>query len=282
MTTSRWTLLALLLLTAPYLPWLIDYWQMPASYVMGSPIALACAALAYRRESKGRRQDGAPSTALGISLLSVSLLVYLAASIIFARRSIAGAALAAVVASLFYLRGGWTRLWQFRFTASFLFLAAPVPGLVVNLLNRYLIDFATKASSSVLGLFYSGVEHQGSLIELPRNGALEVVPDCSGLEGIVLFFVLGVLLVFLHPRLGIAWKLALPALGIGFAIAGNLLRIISTGVLQIRDAELAANDTVHQVIGVASLGVMMIALFLLPRLLRGAGPGPRNGEVRPV
>ncbi|PIE24772.1 MAG: hypothetical protein CSA62_02775 [Planctomycetota bacterium] len=272
---KHWNKLALGLLVAPYLPWLFDYWSMPSSYVMGSPIALGSAALAYQRERKSPEANNPANSGLGITLLCLALAAYLAATIIFARRSLAGVSLAAIAASLAYLYGGRPRLWRYRFSLSFLFCAAPVPGLIVDILNRHLIDFATIASSGLLGVLYSGVQHQGNMIILPQNGALAVVPDCSGLEGIVLFFVLGVLIVFLHPRLRLPWKLAMPAIAVALALAGNMLRIVITGMLQIHNPELGANNTLHQIVGISTLAAMMLLLFVLPRFMN------KRGETAP-
>jgi exosortase len=277
-------LLAVALL-APYLELLLMHWFSASGHAMASLLALAAAIMVAWLQRPAALAGPPQRNGLGLALLAVFVLAYALALSVLTRRTLVGGSATAIVACLCYLRYGGQGLQRLRYPLLLALLAIPFPGRLLDFLTYHLVGLASLVGTTVLSWLVAGVSQEGSVIVIAGHGAVEVVEDCSGLDGVLLFLPIAVTVVYFQPRLSGIAKAAILALAMPLALLGNLLRILLSGLLQVHYAELNRSEAFHQVVGIISLGLALLALIWLPRLLRRWPTTnrvtPRTGEATP-
>ncbi|MEO8434656.1 MAG: exosortase [Pyrinomonadaceae bacterium] len=167
---------------------------------------------------------------------------------------------------------------------ALLFLAIPIPAIVLNKIAFPLQLLASRCAVSAIAAFNIPVLRQGNVIELMPLGAtqpkrLEVVEACSGIRSLMTLITLAVVFAyFTHPRGDDAgprdggsgpgrrlksfalWRSVLIVLSaIPIAILTNVLRVSGTGVLARFYGTKVADGFFHSFSG----WVMYIAAFLM-------------------
>ncbi len=161
------------------------------------------------------------------------------------------------------------------FAGTFLLATVPIPGGLMARMGQALVEAAASISHVLLSPFYSGLELLGYSLVLPSGKAVEIVDDCNGLAGILLFPVLVlVLLAFWRVK---KWKLGIFFLSLSFfaAFGGNLLRILLTAIFEFQGVSLNHSPVFHEILGLASLGVFFVPLAFGLYKIQGSG---RKGE----
>jgi exosortase/archaeosortase family protein len=147
------------------------------------------------------------------------------------------------------------------FLAGGLLLATvPIPGGAMARVGQVLVETAATLSHLLLAPFYSGLELLGYSLVLPSGAAVEVVDDCNGLAGILLFPVL-ILILLAYWRVK-KWKVALLFLILSFfaAFGGNLLRILLTAFFEFQGLSWNHSPVFHEILGLVSLGLFFVPL----------------------
>ncbi len=158
------------------------------------------------------------------------------------------------------------------FPIVYLVFGIKITPYVWSRIAEALQDFASKMSYEVLTIISTlfggfGVSRagEGNIIELLTPTMLEphklnVAEACSGLRMLMAFMALGVALAFLFPRTW--WQRAtMILLAVPIALAVNVARVVTLGLLSLHDPDLAKGDF-HVFVGMLML-IPAAGLFLL-------------------
>lgn len=165
--------------------------------------------------------------------------------------------------------GGWSALrWSWP-AIGFLWFMIPLHGQVANLLSNKLQRFATIASAHLIETSGFAAQTEGNVILL-NDVDMGIVEACNGLRMMMTFFALScAVAIFLNAPW---WKKTLIVIGaIPVAMACNVLRIASTGVLHETAGHEFANLVFHDLAGwlmmPLGLGLLWLEVVFLNRLL---------------
>ncbi len=155
---------------------------------------------------------------------------------------------------------------------AFLWFMYPLPSIVENTLLMKLQTYATIFSTWTLQLLGVSAAREGNSIEIGMlETPLQVVEACSGLRMLTIFGAMSVALVMIIDR---PWwdKLIILISAVPIAVASNVVRIVSTGLLSMlfgQDTEWL-NHLIHDWAGLAmmpiGLGLLWVELAILQRL----------------
>ncbi len=257
-------LLAVALLV-PYIQLLAVHWFSASDHAMASLLAMGAAITIGALEPPGT-PSGPRRLGLGLALLTVCTLAYALSLTVLTRRTLVGFTATGIVACLCYLRCGSQGLKRWRFPLLLALLAVPAPGRLLETLGYHLVGLASSLGALVLSWLLAGVTREGGVIQIAGHGAVEVVSDCNGLAGVLLFLPIAVTIVYFQPHLSLLAKAAILLLSVPLALFGNLVRIVATGVLQVHHADLNRSEAFHQFLGFLSLGLALLILLALPRV----------------
>jgi exosortase len=170
------------------------------------------------------------------------------------------------------IAGGRRMLWWAGPPIGFLIFMYPLPAFLENTLLMKLQSGATAASTWTLQLLGVSAAREGNTIAIDMlENPLQVVEACSGLRMLTIFGAMSVALVMIIER---PWwdKLIILLSAIPIAVASNVIRIVTTGLMQM----LFGQDTpwldnlIHDWAGLAmmpiGLGLLWIELAILSRL----------------
>jgi len=151
---------------------------------------------------------------------------------------------------------------------ALLILMVPLPSYVVGQFSWYLQSAASTASGAVLGLLGVPVYQDGNLLKLSHY-VLEVKQACSGSRSILALLTLAwVLGIGMDSKYWVRFLLILitPILALG----ANVIRIVGTGLIASEWGNLAANESLHAVLGVTVFLIAALSLLGIQNLLRRA------------
>jgi exosortase len=202
--------------------------------------------------------------ALALSLL-VAFAGYLSPSMTLAGLGVVGS-----VVSGIWLRRGAAWVAALAFPLAFLLFMVPPPEEWHRPLVVWLQNWASSASVSLLYQLGVPAYLEGYVIQLPGDVRVEVAEACSGATSLYTLTALGVLIAFVSLR---RWptRLALIALVLPAALAGNLVRVVVT-VLLCREIGVTRATTgwVHTGLGlsiyVVAVGLLLAADAILRRV----------------
>jgi exosortase len=165
-----------------------------------------------------------------------------------------------------YFRG-WRFFRTMLFPWAVLFLAIPLPTIILNQITLPLQFQASRLATGLISLVGVPVLRQGNLIILPSI-TLEVVEACSGLRSLFSLITMAALYgYFFEPRI---WKRALlVAVAVPIAVAANALRIAGSGILGQYWDPSKAQGFLHLFSGWLIFLVSLCLLFAFHRALSG-------------
>jgi len=243
---------------------LFRIWVHDADYSFGILIPLLVAYLMWsRRKEISASQTGSWRTAVILVVVGCALQI-------LATRS--GSMLASGIALVLTLLGLVGYLWGKQLLArvagplGILVLMVPLPSYAVGEISWYLQSAASTASGAILGLMGVPVYQDGNLLKLP-NYVLEVKQACSGSHSIFALLALSCALALsMSPKswLRVFVIIAAPIL----AFSANVIRIVGTGLIAREWGNLAANESLHEVWGIAVFLIAVLGLLGLRNLLR--------------
>lgn len=257
-------------LYAPVLYNLSRQWMTDTNTSHGILLALAAGVVLYRRLPALREYTVAPSAGallLVLAGLTLYTLGTLGAEVFVVRFSLPLLMIGCVAAIW-----GWRHTRALAGAFGLLFLAIPLPTVVVTTLTMPLQLVASQVAETLLAAGQIEVAREGNLLML--NGAtLEVADACSGLRSATsLLSVAAICAAVLNLpwwRGGLMMAIALPV-----AILGNGVRVAATGVLTQVIGTRATEGLVHDMTGYAAFFGMFLLLVLVLRLTRRSPAQP--------
>jgi len=178
-----------------------------------------------------------------------------------AHHNLRGAGFGVALFGLVLLIFGWRAMAILWFPIVYLVaFGQTVSQRLMDLLTLKLQDYAAIGSHAVLNLIGIDTDRSGNVLTVWSSGVphpLNIAEACSGMRMLVAFLALGVAMAYTGlPRL---WqRVALVALGIPVALAVNVLRVVTLGILSMWDMDFATGEF-HNMIGL----VWLIPAFLI-------------------
>ena len=219
--------------------WAWVTWSAPDSPQAYQPLVLPGAlvlAWVRRREiqaayeaTKAGKKGGLWLTVLGVVLMVLAHGTQMA--------SVSAVALIIIIAGVIYYMYGKVVLRALRTPLLFLFTMVPLPGFVVDQPTQVLQIASTKAAGHIMERLHIPTLVQGNTIITPKY-TVEVAIACSGV-GILLPLLVMTLWLLLMMEGSLGRKLFLLFVGFWIALAVNVLRITSMGLMGQFDADVA-------------------------------------------
>lgn len=202
-----------------------DWWNIP-DFSHGFLVPIFVTYMVWVKRSTLRRTTIAP-TWIGIGVIVLALLVLLL-GIYGAELFLSRVSLLILLTGLVLSFGGWQLLRELRFALLVLFLAIPIPSIILNEITIPLQIVASKLASGLLPLFGVPVLREGNVIALPAM-KLEVAEACSGIRSLISLITLSVFYGYLVER-SVLRRIVIVVASIPIAIAANAVRILGTGL----------------------------------------------------
>ena len=158
--------------------------------------------------------------------------------------------------------GGLVFTRKLLFPVLFLAFMFPVPDAIYVSLTAPLKLFTSHLSVEILQIFGFPVFREGNIIQFP-NMNLEVVEACSGLQSLISYLILGVLISYFLPKANILTKSIYIAIAFPISITINVLRIITTGILANYYNPKIAQGFFHEFSGMLLFIIGLICYFAL-------------------
>lgn len=280
---------------------LVRQWWKDDNYSHGLLVPFLIALIVWQERSNLKRQISTPGTALGITIILSGLTVLLAGTLgaeLFSQR----------ISLLLVLSGIIVYLWGHRILSYLsvpfllLFLAIPIPQIILNKLSFPLQLLATQAAQAGVSAFGISSTRKGNVIELIPYGSttpvgLEVVEACSGIRSLVTLITLAVVLAYFgrtpagsqtggRPKVlrdRDLWRGALLViLAVPIALITNAARVFMTGLATYRFGAGVADSWWHDAFGWITFLFALFLLFasnlFLSRLIKNA-PGTDEREL---
>jgi exosortase len=230
---------------------LAQQWFEDPNYSHGFFFPISCALLLWINRKSWRGKALEPS---GFGLLFVvggmSLLVVgtLGAELFLPRVS-----LCVLLGGLVVYFAGWSMLRAVLAPWLILFLAVPLPVIILNEFAFPLQVLASRSACSLLDLLQVPVLREGNIIMLPSM-SLDIVEACSGLRSLMSLITVAILYgLFFERRVWMRCLLTLVAIPV--AVFANALRIVISALL--------AQYVSHQLAGGFFHAFSGLLLFLL-------------------
>lgn len=242
---------------------LFDQWIHDPNYSHGFLVPLFSAWVVWKNWKKIIQAPRAPHwTGLVVSAGAMAILCL---GVLGAENFLARTSFLFLLAGLIVYFFGWAVFRAVLFPWGILFLAIPIPVIVLNKIAFPLQFLASRLASAMLALFGVPVLREGNVIHLPSL-TLDVVEACSGLRSLVSLITLAVFYGYLfEPRLGRRIFLILSAIPI--AVFANGFRIMGSGMLGEYISPTLAEGFFHSFSGWLIFVLSLLLLFFLRSLL---------------
>jgi EpsI family protein len=231
------------------------------------PVVSLIAALLLIRHTRIRV---APNRLAGAAVLSVSLLVHLAACL--ARVNfVSGFCLIGTLAGLvllFWGAGALRRLW---FPLALLAFMVPLPEVMIANLNLWLKMRAADIGVGVanaIGVIVERSRDRPNEVLLTGNKTLVIANVCNGLRTIISLLAFGALYAYVSRLRGL-WRVGLFAMSVPVAVVSNSIRIVALIVVADIWDEKTATGWFHDISGLLIYVVAFSMMFGLERLVLG-------------
>ena len=269
--TRRFHLATLVLaagIAALVLPTLADIARLSWDTEQGAhgPIVLAISIWLFIRSWPEMRAQAAPGSALiGVPLLILALLAFVATHIVGSIMLQSAATYAALVVSLYLLvgtramRAGWFPIFFFLFVL-------PPPGSFVALTTQPLRLEISSLAVSILSAFGYPVAREGLLIYVDQY-AIEVKAACSGLSSIISLTAVGLFYAYALHRANVRYCLLLTGAALILAIIANLARVMTVMLITYYLGNDAGQGFMHGAAGMFMFVFALLALIGLDWLL---------------
>lgn len=254
----------LILLYFPFIVRLINAWETKPHASHGYFIIPVVIWLIWQQKGTWNKLEIRRSPYTGVILIFCGLTLYLlglATSI----DTFISVSLMLNIAAIVTLCMGKETLKEYWFPYLFLIFMFPVPDALYVNLTVPLKLIASQVSAALIRLTGQPVLLDGNLIEIV-NFKMEVVEACSGLQSLMTYLMLGLLLAKqLNNK--VFHSLLLIIMIIPVAMLANILRITVTGILAGYYGTEVAEGFFHEIGGVLTFVVGLTILFGLFSLL---------------
>jgi exosortase len=256
----------------PSLTLMADRWTYDPRYSHGYFVPVFAVVLLWLRRNQLRSVELRASS-WGTALIAMGIGVYLTGAFLY-NDWLGAVSLLGILAGIFLMEGGWGLLRWALPAVAFLMFMIPLPYRLELALGAPLQRVATVASTSVLQALGVPAVAEGNVIQLGMT-RVGVVEACSGLSMLVLFFAIstGLAMLVQRPTLD---KLVLVASAIPIALAANIARIVTTGVLNENVGERIGRFVYHDLAGwlMTPLAILLagVEIWVLERLFPAVNP----------
>jgi exosortase len=241
----------------PVLVSLFKEWQSDDNYSVCQLVPLVAIYLIWRDKAALRELGASPCWwGLGLIVLALAARAY---GLLFLFESAERYSFVLVIAGLVMLVVGWRMFRRVFWILMYLFLMAPLPGRIHNMISGPMQNMATTGSVFLLEVFGVTVSQEGNTILLNGSIPLAVAEACSGLRMLTAFIVVAGAMAFLVNR-PVWQKATLVLSSIPIAIGCNLARLCVTAMLYLVADSETAERFFHDFAG---LTMMPIAVFVL-------------------
>lgn len=265
---ASWLQLSLLLVVLAALYYrvfgaLIDQWIRDPNYSHGFLVPLFSGWVVWKNSKSILQTPRSPHW--GGLVVSLFSMVILCLGVLGAENFLARTSFLFLIAGLIVYFFGWASFRAVLFPWAVLFLAIPIPVIVLNKIAFPLQFLASRLASGMLALLGVPVLREGNVIHLPSL-TLDVVEACSGLRSLVSLITLAVFYGYLfEPR--VDRRLILIFSAIPIAVFANGLRIMGSGMLGEYISPSLAEGFFHSFSGWLIFVLSLLLLFLLRSLL---------------
>jgi exosortase len=240
-----------------------DWWTDP-NFSHGFFVPLFSGYLIWQHRHRLARLVPEPSW-LGLAAIAFALGVLVLGSL-GAELFLSRASFVLLLAGLIVFYAGWGVFRAVSFEWAVLFLAIPIPTIVMNGITLPLQFVASDLGSAFLSLVGVPVLRQGNIIQLATMN-LEVAEACSGIRSLISLITLAVIYgYFLESRTSLRIALVLAAIPI--AVFANATRIMATGLTGLYWSPDKAQGFFHEFSGWVIFLLALSMLFAVHGLLR--------------
>lgn len=257
-------LFILILLYFPFLVRLVNAWDIKPHASHGYFIIPVIIWLIWQQKDTWNKLEIQPSPIAGVSLITCGLALYLLGVAISIDTFISISLMLNIAAIVFICMGKKT-LKKYWFPYFFLLFMFPIPDALYVSLTVPLKLIASEISAELIRFTGQPVFLDGNIIEI-LNFKMEVVEACSGLQSLMTYFMIGLLLA-MQLNNTIPRSLLLITMIIPVAMLANILRITATGVLAGYFGTEIAHGFFHEIGGILTFIVGLVILFGLFSLL---------------
>lgn len=213
-------------------------------------------------------------SAWGLVFLAIGALMRLV-SVYYYYETLEPISLLPCLAGVALFVGGWrVLLWAWQSIVYLIFMM-PLPGTIADRLSRELQAMATWASTYTLQLMGIQAAADGNVILL-SSSELGVAEACSGLRMMIVFFATSTAVAFLVEERKLWEKIVIVLSAVPIAIVSNLIRIVTTAVLQEYSNPELAHKVFHDLGGwlmmPMALGFLVLELKILSMFTTPAPP----------
>lgn len=211
----------------PTFRYLWEKWNADAQYSLAFLVPFVSGYFVWKKLPEARKLQRSPSL-WGLAIIVLGLALHLAGVVLDVSGPSSVSLLLLLVGGCLYFHGpALVRLMAFPL--AYTFFAIPIPGGLIDRLGLPMQVFASASTAKLLQLFGLDVARAG--IQLTVEGFnFEVAPACSGMSSLVAL--VGVTAVFAYiTRLPATYKWVMFALSIPIAIAANIVRITTIGLV---------------------------------------------------
>jgi len=198
-------------------------------------------------------------------LIAVLAMGILSLGVLGAENFLARTSFLFLVAGLVIYFWGWSCFRAVLFPWAVLFLAIPIPVIVLNKIAFPLQFLASKLASGMLTILGVPVLREGNVIHLPSL-TLDVVEACSGLRSLVSLITVAVFYGYLFED-RMSRRVILVLSSIPIAVFANGLRIMGSGVLGEYVNPSLAEGFFHSFSGWLIFVLSLLLLFFIRSLL---------------
>ncbi len=240
-----------------------------------APIALALGLWLLWRRWPSMRAVGAPGRTVVLAMLAAPSIALYALGRLSQQYTMESYGLYGLGVSTVYGVVGGAGLKQGGFALAYLLFALPLPYTVVWVLTAHLRLWVTEASVSIARLLGLSIVRDGLNI-LVDQYELAVQEACSGMNSLFSLSAVGFLYLQLRRDPPAWYMLIMAAPILGFALLGNLVRILCLIGLTHFFGDEVAQGFLHESAGLltfttALLGVMGLDALMAGRVLQGWG-----------
>lgn len=238
---------------------LIDQWINDPNYSHGFLVPFFSAWVVWKSWRAISQVPRSPHwSGLLISACSMGILCL---GVLGAENFLARTSFLFLIAGLIVYFFGWACFRAVLFPWAVLFLAVPIPAIILNKIAFPLQFLASRLASGMLALLGVPVLREGNVIHLPSL-TLDVVEACSGIRSLVSLITLSVFYGYLFEP-GLSRRLILIFSAIPIAVFANGLRIMGSGMLGEYVNPSLAEGFFHSFSGWLIFVLSLLLLFLL-------------------
>ncbi len=257
-------LLALLLWTYwPILPGLVAQWWNEPDYSHGFLIPIISLGFVWFRRNQLASIEIQPGYS-GLLVMSMALMLYVAGNVgadLFLQRI----SLILMLSGILVFMAGWSMFKALLFPLGYLLLAVPLPQIIFNSIAFPLQLLAARIATDTMQALWVPVLREGNIMHL-ASVSLDVEEACSGIRSLFSLLAIGVLFAQLTTK-KLTPRLLMALAVIPIAIAANVFRVTTTGLLAHYLSVEVAMGFFHQLGGIAVFAVALLFFFGISRLV---------------